>query len=434
MTVTVLAGVEIIPYTFDTGTGLIPYSASGTPLADGTILVAAQTPGGVAVRHYSRDLAQLLSETVMPTADTTGIALWVGSDGIPVLATSTQSWTIDPGTLTPSLTGSHPSVQWVWASGRATLNDATILLGNFTIVVHRPGQPLAVYRTDEDVSSVWVDNGTAYVSLNPWADGDPDRYLEARPFDPATGTIGATVDTISTPGQIYSGAAYVPAAAVVTFEDRPGVADGKLRLRTAAGIVADPDQPSGGDNYLHASLSAAQHPGGGTLVAAFHGRDGDTAGTGVTLAHATPETLEVTTLPLSTIEHVQGTTTDAAVTLAVHGGTALVLVVGYQRPGDFGTEGRFGLTAWTIALGGRHAQLRVAVPDGDGHPWSSRLVGDESWEHGPGRLKVPDPDSPSGWSMEVKPGDDTTNATWVRLAAGDGYVAAFRVIPWPGRS
>lgn len=91
------------------------------------------------------------------------------------------------------------------------------------------------------------------------------------------------------------------------------------------------------------------------------------------------------------------------------------------------------LHLWLLTVpGGRHAALRVGVVHGDGHSWSSRLVGDESWEHGPGRMKVADVRSPSGWSMEVKPGDDTADARWIRLDLADGKVAAFRVVPWTG--
>lgn len=435
MTVTLLAGVEVVPYTFDTGTGLIPYAASGTPLPDGSVLIAALAPHGIVVRRYTRDLTTLLGETTVGDGDTTGVALWVGTDGTPMLASSNRLWRLDPATLAATQVGTHPTAQWIWASGRTTLGDASILLGNFTIAVHRPGQPLAVHRTDEDVSSVWVDNGTAFVALNPWADGDPDRYLEARPFDPATGTIGAPVNTVATPGQILSGAVYVPdSSAALSFEDRPDLADGKIRLRTAAGVIADPDQPAGVDNYLHASIAAAAHPTGGTLAAVFHGRDGDNFGTGVSLAHATNGGITITPLPLPTVEYVRGTTSDSTVTVAVHGNTALVAVVGYQRPGYFGAEGRYGLTAWTIDLGSVDSRLHVGILGANGPIW--RKVGDESWDLGPGRLKlrVGRGRSESGWLMEVKPGDDTTNAETLKVGTADGHVQTLRMIPWPGRT
>jgi len=48
-------------------------------------------------------------------------------------------------------------------------------------------------------------------------------------------------------------------------------------------------------------------------------------------------------------------------------------------------------------------------------------------------MKVADVLSPSGWSMEVKPGDSTADARWVRLDLTDGRAAAFRVVPWLGR-
>lgn len=82
----------------------------------------------------------------------------------------------------------------------------------------------------------------------------------------------------------------------------------------------------------------------------------------------------------------------------------------------------------------RPAPLSVGLESPKGEQW--RKVGDESWRDGPGRLKmaVPTSQSPSGWLMEVKPGDDTSRARWVTVDVPGGRPRAVRMVPWPGRN
>src|SRR5690606_14361654 len=99
-----------------------------------------------------------------------------------------------------------------------------------------------------------------------------------------------------------------------------------------------------------------------------------------------------------------------------------------RQPSDFGNV-LYGILAWTVEVG-TDARLKVGVIQGGAMIW--RKVGDESWADGPGRMKlgVPCSQSPSGWMMEVKPGDDTTGARTMHLDINGGdEAAAVRFIP-----
>src|SRR5690606_11306269 len=146
------------------------------------------------------------------------------------------------------------------------------------------------------------------------------------------------------------------------------------------------------------------------------------------LAHMTSGGLTVTPLadPAGTVGLVANWAQSPVI--VSNGRTAVVVRTGWYS----GSPDASGIRARTAEDGG--ARLTVASMQDGQYVW--RKVGDESWADGPGRMKlsVPTSQSPSGWVMEVKPGDDASKARtmYLDMPGGAERVAPVRMIPWHG--
>lgn len=426
MTATLLGMANLVPH----GTAEVQHAA-GLALDDGTVLLAWT---GV-LQHRLRDLSTVLGEVTLP--GTTYVLLGTPSGAV-LLDDAGRAWAVSTNPLTVATRSPIGPQSWDDAGGwHAATGGSTVAAVDYQghLTTYPGGGEIPV--PSSWAAGVWPNDDTSvYVSTGDWAGGRAVHTL----------TPGGSWALHTTGPDIPGGDYTYPFAGAIPHGDDwlwPSIEntspDGYAEtfvLRDTSGAVVhtDPWPSLGDDGALFSIGGASPLPNRQGAVVAGLGRAPHFGSGGVASAAAfvvrNGEVARVDLpLPRTDVDMMFGQSESAIVSVSPNGSTAVVLLQSAVVLSDAP-----GLAAWTIDLGGgRHAQLRVAVPDGDGHPWSSRLVGDESWEHGPGRMKVPDPDSPSGWSMEVKPGDDTTNATWVRLATLDGWVAAFRVIPWPGR-
>ena len=397
-------------------------------LTDDTVLIAWEAAGTLTLTHYTRDLSLLGQTTTTPgSTDVRGVALFARPDGTATLTHAGQTWhvTINPLTLTPGPAAPTTIQYGSGYSSMLTLGDTTLLTADTEIIAHRDGtitrHPIAG-GAEFTTALHPTGDGRAWVSTSAW----PTTTLHT--LDPTTGASSA-VETTTQHEDEFAGVHVGPGRyAQLNL-------DSTLTLRDAAGALLTsapwPGQTPGSTWQGTAVGSVTLDDG--TVLAALHWDDTTTRHGGTGLARITRDTITATDLHPPTLG-LQGAGGSQSPVVARGARTAVIVHHNVLDATWTGApESLYAVTAWTVDLGGRHAQLRVGLVQGDGHPWSSRLVGDESWEHGPGRMKIGTPASPSGWAMEVKPGDDTTGATWVRLDLPDGRAAAFRVIPWPGR-
>jgi len=419
---------------------VVPFSATANPshpgacvLPDDTVLIAWQNldTGVVTVQHRTRTLT-LIAETTTPAPldlAFAGLAL-LHSGGVTRLILSAGStWTVDTNPLTLSPGPSVPLLEWgMGASSVLTVGETTVAAAYDQLVVTTP-VGVRVIPTPNVVTNVARDGDHVLVGVmrTTPSTSTPDdvNVVDAYRLDLSTGSLSLASTGPYQEAPTFPGVTTGQAWAAFEWDG----ASERLVVRDPAGTVtAEPGWPTSvrmAEGYVGSTPTHA-----GLLTAWAHRIPFQEGAIG--LVHLTGQSADVLDLDLSEWPGYRSAFRSLAPVLATNGRTTVLVRTALLYGQDTGRPDEYGITAWMVDLS-RHAQLRVALVQGDGHPWSSRLVGDESWEHGPGRMKIGDPNSPSGWFMEVKPGDDTSNATWVRLDLADGRAAAFRVVPWPGR-
>lgn len=394
--------------------GVLASAVGCAVLTDGTLLVVAghQDSSGVrTITHYAPDLAVIDSAPWPPNEEVA--AVWATPTGAVVLGTAPYTVTTGGGLAVSA------GADWSTPVTPYTFADYAIA------PVVGPDGNVHIFREGMHYTATLAG---AYVSAQatPW-----DYGVSAHPSGLLVADDG-TVWNYTTHTQIsgatasgtYPLAATDPASQwVVAAQDDSGIGqgiyDGATGALTATYAAAE---------YRYTPGASASVPGG--VIAVSLSSPNGTAPTGddnaVALDHFTAAgPLTHTTHHIPT--EIGLTSVGGTEQIAVTGGRWVAVTVHRRR--RFTTEpDAFQLNVWTGTIG--DARLKVGVIQGGAMIW--RKVGDESWADGPGRMKlgVPRSLSPSGWMMEVKPGDDTTGARTMHLDINGGdEVAAVRFIP-----
>ena len=407
----------------------LPAGASGVPdqkaatavLPDGSLLVAATVDLSTHIWH--------LTETL----DVTGTATVAGSN--PILIPT------DDGAILTVTDGTNGYSHAVTAG--PTISPA-----------HSIGTPILGFSF----------GANDFMTVAPWIDGDNIYILTRDRLDILT-TTGARVARHTLPGMVTA-AAYPHGDHALVLDWDGGLHrlgyDGTVTALGASAAswpvaATDPAQPwrvteqgtgptaivmdSDGSNVsTYATGDWRARPG-------FTARDNQSGALSITtwipddaefefaayIDHLTTDGISHQRIPLGYYGELSG----GSMSMAQSRGrwVAAAVLDGRSATPAFGARR---LTVFTGTVPYVTSRLHVGIQTATGK--IHRKVGDESWEHGPGRLKlrVPRSQSPSGWLMEVKPGDDASNAHPMRLkiidpATGVRYGQVVRMIPWLGR-
>ena len=431
-TPTLVGHTQATPWTHLDDDG--PHTSTGTPLPDGTILLAWGQPSGtITLARYDHVMTTVLGQTTLTDeGNYRGLVLLVDATGTVVLLTGEQSWTITLDPLTATLGPGHNTAWWNATRAQALVGDATVITGDYILAVHRPGQPLTVHDTPHQPTTIHPGPtpGTAYITSQSW----PARAAQVHVVDLATGAWAGPVATGPVTDADFEWLASTgPDGWTFTWMDKPDI----IQADSAGAIISAPNWPANrtAAAFPHGPGATAPAPDSATLAALYVNATAAPATldqSALGLLTITADGITVTDLPLPQVPRLQSLSVSPGPTLTVHGRTAVVTQVVYQYlAGDLSSPRTLAVLAYAIDLGGADSRLKVQTLGG----W--RRVGLESWEEGPGRLKlrVPTSVAPSGWVMEVKPGDDTSEARAMSLrlvdpATGVRHEQVVRFIPW----